>query len=184
MRINLAISFLFMALILPLCQAQQVCSDYHLITIRGTLEPQGPSIALNSVTDTVMDELPNGTTYDVVYPANIFQDVNDAVDDALRELNNKIEQCDDTQFALLGYSQGASAVLETLERLSVEATEKVDAVLLLGNPYRREGLKSNAEGFGSENANGILSAIPFTRLSSDWDDSGKVLDICIEVSKR
>lgn len=64
----------------------------------------------------------------------------------------------------------------------------VRAVILAGSLYRTPGKRSNVDSMGmrtpkNDKATGVGVGTPdATEFSEKWDRSGKVLDICIDVS--
>lgn len=145
----------------------------------------GPSRSFVDVISNTLEQLSNGIEYDTVYPAGEDQNTTLAVQDIISTINDGLNSCPDQVYALLGYSQGATATLDTLnnDNLSQDARDVIKAVILVGNPYRIPGQESNAEGFGSDDAEGIWAADP-KAISDDFDASGRVLDFCLSVSMR
>lgn len=156
------------------------CNDYVLISTRGTGEDQGPSIGFKTMISDTLDQLPNGMEYDTVYPAGDDQNTTLAVQDMIKTIDNGLESCPDQVYALLGYSQGATAVLDTLnsDKLSDEARGVIDAVILIGNPYRLPTQESNVEGMGADDAVGEANILSHKPIPESFDKSGKVLDFC------
>lgn len=56
-----------------------------------------------------------------------------------------LQACPNQKYALLGYSQGATVVLEALGKLDHETTKSINAGVLVGNPYRTPGRTSNVD---------------------------------------
>lgn len=84
-------------------------------------------------------------------------------------------------------------MLNALAKVDASALESIKSVILVGNPYRIPGKKSNVNaaaqhdkkasvGMFAEPAIASNSTIP--QLAMEVDNSGKVLDYCIEVSIR
>ncbi|TIA69111.1 hypothetical protein E3P91_03775 [Wallemia ichthyophaga] len=117
---------------------------------------------------------------DTVYPAGDDQNTTLAVKDIITTIDDGLERCPHQVYVLLGYSQGATATLDTLNsnNLSAEARDAIKAVILVGNPYRKPNQDSNAGGFGSDDAKGIGAANEKS-IPENFDDSGKVLDFCL-----
>lgn len=91
---------------------------------------------------------------------------------------------------LLGYSQGASLVLQASSRLGKKALEAIKAIILVGNPYRIPGKSANVDSHGNTDARGnigmfvtqaITSNTPIPQFPESLEKSGKVLDYCLEV---
>lgn len=95
----------------------------------------------------------------------------------LNKISTTLSQCPTHKFALLGYSQGATATTEALNRM-VNDTKMFDSVIaciVVGNPRHNKGLKSNYDitgGKSTEESFGLLSYLP--GIPERWDDSGKV----------
>lgn len=85
-------------------------------------------------------------------------------------------------------STGVTVILRALPDLTDEMFNSIKAVILVGNPYRSPGKKSNVDGKGrrtseTKKAAGSGYGTPDApELQDKWDQSGKVLDICIDVS--
>lgn len=134
------------------------------------------------ISDT-LDQVPNGEEYDTKYPAGFDQNTSQGVQDIISKITDGVKSCPDQKYALLGYSQGATTTLDALrsDDLSDEAKSMIEAVVLIGNPYRMPDQQSNVEGLGADYAMGIASAIQ-KPIPEDFDQSGKVLDFCYSVS--
>lgn len=96
-------------------------------------------------------------------------------------MKTTLEQCPNHKFALLGYSQGATATTEVLTRTVGDDAifNAVSAVVLVGNPRHGKDLLSNYDtngGKSTANGTGLLSALP--PIPPRWDQSRKCLDIC------
>lgn len=102
-----------------------------------------------------------------------------------------LHDCPEQKYGLFGYSQGAALVLKVLNQFDPSALESVKSVILVGNPYRLPRKISNVNataqhekdasvGMFAETAMASNSTIP--QLSRATDQSGKVLDYCLEVS--
>ncbi|TIA77676.1 hypothetical protein E3P94_03909 [Wallemia ichthyophaga] len=141
---------------------------------------KGPSRSFIDVVNNTLAKVPNGFEYDTVYPAGDDQNTTLAVKDIITTIDDGLERCPHQVYVLLGYSQGATATLDTLNsnNLSAEARDAIKAVILVGNPYRKPNQDSNAGGFGSDDAKGIGAANEKS-IPENFDDSGKVLDFCL-----
>lgn len=164
-----------------------------LIDGRGTQEPQGVSIMFYPMIQTILDQLPGGVSVPVQYPAGVAQDTTSGVKFVVDTINKGLRDCPEQNYALFGYSQGATLMLRALDQLSGRATDSVKSVVLLGNPYRLPGKMSNVNGTGQpgnddnvglfvESAATNNETIP--ELSDELDNSGKVLDYCLEASSH
>lgn len=169
------------------------CPRYTLISARGTGEPQGPSQGFTGMIKQTLGSIPGGVEYDVVYPAE--NDVSQQTTyigskDILRYISQGMAACPQQVYALLGYSQGATVVLEAIKNITGTSMEPlVKAVVFDGNPYQVKDQKSTVDengGASTRGNDGILlkgflggiGSIPGIGLSQHWDDSGKALNIC------
>ena len=103
-----------------------------------------------------------------------------------------LEDCPNQQFFLLGYSQGATVVLETLDKIDDRSSAAIAGVVLVGNPYRKPGRLSNVDemnrhdnrtAFGTFAAQAMKTNDSIPAYSKELDQSGRVKDICLEVRK-
>ncbi|THX66904.1 hypothetical protein D6D08_06946 [Aureobasidium pullulans] len=136
------------------------CFDYRILDARGTAEPQGISMMFQTLVSRVLQNTTGGLT------------------------------CPDQKYVLLGYSQGASLVLQASSRLGKKALEAIKDIILVGNAYRIPGKSANVDGHGNTDARGnigmfvtqaITSNTPIPQFPESLEKSGKVLDYCLEV---
>lgn len=171
----------------PIVEAAE-CTPYLVVTARGTGEPKKGQL-LSPVARAVKKALPNEVTVkDLDYPADT--DVNEGGTYAVRllldTLNVQAEACPQQEFVLLGYSQGALIIGDALSpldarlvgatvgELSEDATQRVVAVVLYGNP-RFSGEESYDVGTFDSELGGIL---PRTVGSLDaYTD--RIQDFCV-----
>ncbi|TIB10121.1 hypothetical protein E3P92_03298 [Wallemia ichthyophaga] len=155
------------------------CNDYLLISTRGTGELQGPSAGFRTMISETLNQVPNGEEYDTKYPAGFDQNTSLGVIDIINKISDGLQSCPDQRYALLGYSQGATTTLDALNssNLSEDAKNMIEAVILIGNPYRMPNQQSNVEGLGADNAFGVASALS-KPIPDSFDESGKALDFC------
>lgn len=171
------------------------CNSYALISARGTGEPQGPSTGFKGMIAHTLASVPGGVEYDVVYPAAgdpTQQTTYIGSRDILRYISEGMAACPDQKYALLGYSQGATVVLEAIKNITGTAMEPLlKAVVFDGNPYQVKNQKSTVDENGGSKTRGNdgillkgffggIGSIPGIGLSKHWDNSGKVLNICFE----
>lgn len=164
------------------------CPDYALITARGTGELPGPSAGFSGIftegmAKQALSALPNGVEYDVLYPADATPwspFIGSA--DATRYIERALASCPQQKFALMGYSQGATVVLETLKSLEKPASDAIKAIVFLGNPYHVKNQASTVDENGGTATRAFDGSLLYLDrglgLSSDLANSGKVLDIC------
>lgn len=124
------------------------CSPFLVVTARGTGEPANKQL-LSPVVRSIVESAPEHMqTVDIDYPAD--SDVNGGGTLGARTLvdtlNVQAEMCPDQRTVLLGYSQGALIIGDSLDRadqrlvgtevgeLSQTAQDNVIAVVLYGNP--------------------------------------------------
>lgn len=133
----------------------------------------------------------DGLSQPIEYPAGLAQNTTLGQEYLLTALEAGVEACPDQKYVLLGYSQGASLVLEASSRFSGNASEAIKAIILVGNPFRIPGKAINVDsralpdrrgniGLFTTSALSAGSKIP--QFSTDLESSGKVLDYCLEVS--
>lgn len=181
--LSLAALFIGSAAAAPLADG---CHDYVLLSARGTGEPQGPSFGFRGMIKDTLAAVPGGTEYDVVYPAasDITQKTTFiGAKDIERYVNDGSAACPDQKYALMGYSQGATVVLEAYQNLRSSTTaEKIKAVVLIGNPYQVKNQATTVDENGGSTTrlfDGILLPLaPTLDLSPALPQDGKSLNIC------
>ncbi|MFE1594165.1 cutinase family protein [Nocardia sp. NPDC058705] len=139
------------------------CADVHVVSARGTNEPGGiwskfhlGTVVGNPVYAAINDALP-GTVdaYRVEYPASLVQpaSVQKGNQDLVDHVTNQAAACPNQRFVLVGYSQGANVVDNSIGISSVGAKvggpivatlpdqleSRIAAILLFGNPIRGIG---------------------------------------------
>ena len=162
-----------------------------LIDARGTNEPQGVSIMFYPMLQSILAKVPDGVSLPVEYPAGVDQNTTSGQEFIIDTINQGLQKCPNQTYALFGYYQGATLILRTLEKLSSEAINSVSSVILVGNPYRVPDKLSNVNGTGQAGndatvglfvASATANNESIPQLSDKLDQSGKVLDYCLEVS--
>lgn len=162
------------------------CNDYVILDARGTFEPQGPSAGFKTMVASTLSALPGGVQYDVVYPAAPDVSQNGTFigsEDIQNYINNGHAACPDQKYALLGYSQGATVVLEALQALSgSEPAKQIKAALLIGNPYQVSGQATTVDQNNGSITRGFSGALLPLAGSLDLDpklpQDGTALNIC------
>lgn len=164
----------------------------ELLDARGTLEPQNLSLMFQlSVKKILTNATDMATSQSVTYPAGLKQDVTSGVQHLKDTINSGLQDCPNQKYFLFGYSQGATLVLETLEKLNKASAEAVAGVVLVGNPYRLPGRRSNVNRLGERDCRQNLGRFAtqakkendtIPKISNELDGSGRVLDICLDVS--
>ncbi|MFI5838738.1 cutinase family protein [Catenuloplanes sp. NPDC051500] len=118
------------------------CADVEIIGARGTTERPGLGIVLTPLADRMTREIPETVrTTALDYPANFnyTASVRAGVAELKDDLAATAAECEDTRFVLMGYSQGADVVGDTLAGLDDELAGKVASVLLFGDPSFTRG---------------------------------------------
>jgi hypothetical protein len=113
------------------------CADVETIGIRGTTEPQGGGIVAGPLASALQKQLDQTVkTFNLVYPASFdYQRSKAQGVTALRaELSKTSAACPDTEFVLIGYSQGADVIGDTLQSGTVPAADQIGAVAMFGDP--------------------------------------------------
>lgn len=145
------------------------------------------------VVQTILQKVPGGVSLPVEYPAGVDQDTSSGESFVVNTINQGLRKCPDQKYALFGYSQGATLILRALRQLSCEATDAVSSVVLFGNPYQLPGKLSNVNGTGQPGNDATMGLFvnltlanngTIPQLSSSLNQSGKVLDYCLEASPR
>jgi cutinase len=131
----------------------QGCSDVELVVARGTGEPGTLGIIVGDpVLSAVRQRLPlrNVSGYPVNYPASAASDsARRGVLDLVQHVTAEAAQCPNQKFVLVGYSQGASVVGQSLglpprtgglppATIPANLSGRVAAVLMFGNPYKAQ----------------------------------------------
>ncbi|KAJ4355721.1 uncharacterized protein N0V89_003741 [Didymosphaeria variabile] len=131
--------------------------------------------------------IPGGIEYDAVYPAAANQTAYFGADDVTRYMNNGLQNCPQQQYAILGYSQGASATMLTLNNItdpSSAAYKAIKAVLVVGNPYHVAGASVNVDengGNATKNFPGVVynaNSAGSRGIPQIYYDNGELVDIC------
>lgn len=139
---------------------------------------------------TILEQLPGGVSLPVEYPAGVTQNTTSGEKFVIDTINQGFQDCPEQNYALFGYSQGATLMLRALDQLDGEVASAVTSVILVGNPYRLPGKMSNVNGTGQRGNDevaglfvdsAIASNETIPQLSNILDRSGKVLDYCLEV---
>jgi pimeloyl-ACP methyl ester carboxylesterase len=173
-------------------QQVEPCAPYKLLDARGSGEPQGVSLMFQTVIERLLANNTDATYQSIVYPAGFAQNTTSGVQNTVDVINYGLQDCPEQKYFLFGYSQGATVVQEALIEVGDEAAASVQSVVMVGNPYRTPGRKSNVDEYGrrdnrtdyglfaeqarSENQTVLM-------YTDEFDQSGKVADICLEVSE-
>jgi hypothetical protein len=165
----------------------------ELIDARGTAEPLGVSTMFYPMIENILANISGGVSLPVEYPAGAAQNTTIGENFVLDVISEGLHHCPGQQYALFGYSQGATLMLRVLNQLDSRALSMVKSVILVGNPYRTPGKLSSVNERGQRDhsdsvgmfASSALVAnktATIPQLSLDIDHSGKVLDYCLAMS--
>ncbi|KAK3181821.1 hypothetical protein K4F52_006888 [Lecanicillium sp. MT-2017a] len=151
-----------------------------IINTRGTTEPQGESLGFATVNAKVHESRPGGKTYNTVYPADWDQNSTAATEDIFNQVHAGLAANADECFILEGYSQGATATVDALARLTDAAFNAVKGVLLIGNPLHKAGLACNVDLDGGDSTFDVDGIWIVEERSDGIPDNWvpKTLDVC------
>jgi len=163
---------------------QAGCTAYTIINTRGTGEPQGPSAGFRTMNRNIQAQVSGGSVYNTVYAAGFSQNSAQGTQDILNRLTSELAADPNHCFILEGYSQGAAATTNALNKISTSDARfnAVKGVFLIGNPMHRAGLACNVDtngGSTTKNVNGLSAALG--RIPDAW--ISKTLDVCNFVSR-
>lgn len=162
--------------------ARATCNKYVLVDTRGTDEPQGPSSGFPGVVNQTLAAIPGGTVYNTVYPA---ADKTEALGgaDIINYISNGLSQCPQQTYALLGYSQGATATAIAINHFNdtrTAAFKAIKAVFIIGNPAHKPNQRANLDQNGGKatyGAQGVLYS-SVVHISDAWYATTKLVDVC------
>ncbi|PGH13978.1 hypothetical protein AJ80_06118 [Polytolypa hystricis UAMH7299] len=133
----------------PRYEKRQSCAPVHIITARASTERAGEGI-IGSVASNIVRANPGTTRDSVDYPALLFpyaSSSSQGVSALTEQLTDFVNQCPDSKVVLLGYSQGAHVIGDTLcggggvagigsatPPISTEVSDKVAAIIMMGDP--------------------------------------------------
>ncbi|RJE21642.1 Esterase [Aspergillus sclerotialis] len=93
------------------------CAPVHLLVARGTTEPPGDG-AIGSLAQQIIQANPGATQEAIDYPASSYPtyigDVSTGIKAVTDQFNSYTNSCPNSTVVLLGYSQGAQIVLDSL----------------------------------------------------------------------
>lgn len=133
------------------------CSDIDVVAARGTFEPGRLGLIVGDPVFSALEKKLTGKTvssYAVDYPADLsLTSAAQGNRDLVNHVNSQAANCPNQRFILVGYSQGANVVDNSIGISSAGAVvgspivatlpaavePKVAAVLLFGNPIRALG---------------------------------------------
>ncbi|KAF1991070.1 carbohydrate esterase family 5 protein, partial [Aulographum hederae CBS 113979] len=92
------------------------CAPAHIIVARGSNEPQGPGV-IGSLANMTMRDAPGTSMESIVWPATIDNYANSSSEGTAATtaaLSAKVLQCPQTKIIMMGYSQGAHVIGDSL----------------------------------------------------------------------
>lgn len=113
------------------------CAQVETIAVRGTGEAQGGGSVAGPLASALQSQLVQTVqTFNLVYPAsaNYTSSVRQGVSALQSRLQSTSARCPNIRFVLIGYSQGAQVVGDTLAAGSVPAAGRIGAVTVFGDP--------------------------------------------------
>ncbi|KAF6810636.1 family 5 carbohydrate esterase [Colletotrichum sojae] len=160
-----------------------------LIDARGSGEPRGVSLMFQIAIERILASGTGAVSQPVVYPAGFDQNVTSGAQNVVDVVGLGLGDCPGQKYFLFGYSQGATVVLEALVRMDEASAAAVAGVVMVGNPYRVPGRRSNVDREGRPDARAAYGLFAAQALranrtvptySDELDRSGKVSDICLD----
>jgi acetylxylan esterase len=91
-------------------------SGLHFIVARGSSEPPGTG-RIGWIAGNASQQIPDSTTFPISYPATFDDYLNSEAEgrgNMTNALEDYVKQCPSNKVALLGWSQGAQAIMDTL----------------------------------------------------------------------
>ncbi|UFS97537.1 cutinase family protein [Nocardia huaxiensis] len=148
------------------------CAEVHIVTVRGTLEPQSGSLLLTPLARRIAQESGRtATVAELEYPASMAPDsAVRGVENLTALINNTAAECPNQRVVLLGYSQGARVIGNTLRTptaVTEQAGAQIEAIAVFGSP-----LFNGADAFNRGNYDPALSgtgALPVGALGEFTD---------------
>jgi hypothetical protein len=131
----------------------------------------------------IMAQVSGGNIYNTVYPAGSNQDSSQGTTDIINHIQSGLQSNPNQCFILEGYSQGATATVNALVKLTSAQSAAVKGVFLIGDPLHKSGLACNVDSNGgttTRNLNGISQYYGANAIPSGF--ISKSLDVCAPVS--
>ncbi|EAW20836.1 uncharacterized protein NFIA_113670 [Aspergillus fischeri NRRL 181] len=138
----------------------------------------------------ILTNLTGGVSLPVEYPVAASQNTSSGEQFVVDSIAHRLRRCPHQKYALFGYSQGATLILNVLRQLSPPALESIKLVILVGNPFYMPGKSSNVNATAQHHEKALLGMFAekaiasnrTTQLLKEMDQSGNVLDYCLAVS--
>ena len=170
----------------PVNSPRAECHDYFLINTRGTGEPQGESIGFRGMIAEILRSVPGGNSYNTRYlaaPDATQYSTLIGSKDIIELIEEGTKNCPAQEYALLGYSQGATVTNQVLQHFATSSQEgqRIKSIVLIGNPYHlsnRQGNRDETCGSSTAGASGILLGSAPYEIPEDWYATRKVRDLC------
>ncbi|EGG06919.1 family 5 carbohydrate esterase [Melampsora larici-populina 98AG31] len=156
------------------------CSKYKIISARGTGENQVSPTGCRGFINGVLSAVPGGAVYEVHYPATVdyMTGPGQGASDAIRYISDQQKKCPEQLYVLIGYSEGAMVVTQTMNKIS-DSSSSIAAIVLYGNPYFKGGAPQNAcsakGGAGDASATGIRMPDKFSSVTFDCCLTGDMI---------
>ncbi|KAH0607804.1 uncharacterized protein H6S33_002838 [Morchella sextelata] len=152
----IALAFAAFTSATPLLETRADCAPVHIIAARASTEAAGPGIIGDVMDDVVSQSSQTITTASVDYPATLTDYAASSASGtaALKTmLTNQVAACPNQKIVLMGYSQGAHVIGDTLgggggptvllgaktAPVATSVSDKVVAVVLMGDPRHVAG---------------------------------------------
>jgi acetylxylan esterase len=168
--------FFLLSFILPLVAVAQTppaaCPPVHIIVARASGEPQGEGI-IGSLASTLKQQIPGATSEALVYPAKIpyVGSISVGVTNMKAAIANYTQSCATGKLVILGYSQGAAVLTDTLcggggpdigpntSGVTTEEGRLLKAAVGMGDPRFVPGTSYDAG--TNKNMGGVSSVLSF-----------------------
>ncbi|KAJ3540593.1 hypothetical protein NM208_g4993 [Fusarium decemcellulare] len=154
------------------------CAPYKLIDSRGSGEPQGVSLMFQIALERILANNTGTISQSVIYPAGFDQNITSGVQNVIDIIKYGQKDCPNQKY-----------FFEALNKLDDEALGAVNSVVLVGNPYRIPGRRSNLDNYGHLDnrtvyglfaAHSLQSNGSIPTYNENLDRSGRVIDICLD----
>ncbi|WEW57601.1 hypothetical protein PRK78_003068 [Emydomyces testavorans] len=97
--------------------APEACAPIHIMSARGSNQPQGEGPTLTPLADAIAAAHPGSSREPIVWPANIIPyDINshNGTLAVTAQLTAYVKKCPTSKIVMLGYSQGAHVIMDSL----------------------------------------------------------------------
>ncbi|MFF0607155.1 cutinase family protein [Nocardia tengchongensis] len=154
------------------------CAEVRIVKVRGTLEPQIGSLLLTPLAGRIAQESGRSTAVtELEYPASTAPDSSTrGIENLTALVNQAAAECPNQRLVLLGYSQGARVIGNTLytrTALTDQAAAQIDAIALFGSP-----LFNGADPYDRGNYNPALSGFNALPAGALGEFTNRVRSYC------